>query len=344
MIRRLSGLALLALLAACSDSTSPKDFNPTTTQQKADAVLAAFDGNPVLKSLAVLGPAIQLSVAQPALAAAPFDPTASPTTLPAHLRALANQPSFGATASLALFPADLLGRTLVYDSATTRYQVDSTRTDAPSTGVRIALYAVDPIAGKVVFPLNEIGYLDLTDVSTPSADAVRIKAVVGSTTYLDYTASATRATNSAGVSAEGFVSNGTDQVDFNLSVTIALNSTDVDIDYQLTSGSNSVGLVAHLGPTENDLNATVTITGGGDTVILEVTGDTSTLGGQITYNGDQVVVIGGTPDNPTFTRPDGTPLTQAEITSLNAIGNVIEVLFDAFDNLLGPALVVFAFG
>jgi hypothetical protein len=342
MIRKLSGLALIALLAACSDSTSPKDFNPTTTQEKADAVLAAFDGNPVLKSLAVLGPAIQLSVAQPALAAAPFDPTASPTTLPAHLRALANQPSFGATASLALFPSDLLGRTLVYDSASTRYQVDSTRTDAPSAGVRIVLYAVDPVAGKVVFPLNEIGYLDLTDVSTPSADAVRIKAVIGSTTYLDYTASATRATSSFGVSATGFLSNGTDQVDFDLSVTVALNS--ISIDYQLSSGSNAVGLVAQLGPTDNDLDATVTIEGGGDTVILEVTTDASTLSGQITYNGDQAVVIGGTPDNPTFTRPDGTPLTQAEITSLNAIGNIIEVLFDAFDNLLGPALVVFAFG
>jgi hypothetical protein len=340
MVKKCLAIALLTVVVGCSDSTSPQDFNPTATQQKADAVLAALNGNLALKSLAALGGTIQLSVAQPALAAAPFDPT-NPTTLQARLQALAAEPNFGTTAALALFPADLLGKTLVYDSTAGRYVVDSTRTDAPGTGIRIALYAVDPVLGHVVYPLNEIGYLDITDVSTPSADAVRLVAVVNGITYLDYVASAVRTTTTIGVSAEGYLSDGNSQVDFNLSATVG--SSSVQLDYELSSGDNSVGLVATL-QSDNNFTATLTIKGGSDTVVLEATVTTSTLNGQITYNGVQAVVISGTPDNPTFTRPDGTALTQDEIASLKAIGDIIGVVFDAFDNLLGPALVVFALG
>ena len=341
MVKKCLALALVGVLLACSDSTSPQNFDPATTQQKADAVLAALSGNPALRSLAVLGGKIQLSVANPALAVAPFDPT-SPATLQSRLQALEAQPNFGATATLALFPADLLGKTLVYDSTTAQYVVDSTRTDAPAAGIRVALYAVDPVLNNVVYPLNEIGYLDLTDVSTPSADAVRIVAVISNITYLDYVASAVRTTTSAGVNADGYVSNGSDRVDFNLTATIASNS--FQIDYQLSSGDNAVRLVASLGPTDNDVTATLTIQGGGDTVVLQFTSTSSTLSGQITYNDVEVVVVSGTTDNPVFTRPDGTALTQNEIASLQAIGDIVGVVFDAFDNLLGPALVVFAFG
>lgn len=340
MVKKCLAIALLAVVVGCSDSTSPQDFNPTTAQQKAEAVLGALNGNLALKSLAALGGAIQLSVAQPALAAAPFDPT-NPTTIQARLQALAAQPNFGTTATLALFPADLLGKTLVYDSTAGRYVVDDARTDAPSTGIRIALYAVDPVLGDVVYPLNEIGYLDITDVSTPSAHAVRLVAVVNNITYLDYVASAVTTTTSVGVSADGYLSDGSSQVNFNLSATYT--SGTVQIDYELSSGDNSVGLVATL-QSANNFTATLTIQGGSDTVVLQVTATTSTLNGQITYNGVQAVVISGTPDSPTFARPDGTPLTQDEIASLKAIGDIIGVVFDAFDNLLGPALVVFAFG
>lgn len=341
MVKKCLALALVSVLVACSDSTSPQNFDPTTTQQKADAVLAALSGNPALRSLAVLGGKIQLSVAQPGLAVAPFDPTSS-ATVEARLQALAAQPDFGATATLALFPADLLGRTLVYDSTAGSYEVDSTRTDAPGAGIRVALYAVDPVLNKLVYPLNEIGYLDLTDVSTPSADAVQIVAVVNDVTYLDYVASAVRTTTSVGLNADGYISNGSDRVDFNLTATIAANS--YQINYQLSSGDNVVGLVAALGPTENDVTATLTIEGGGDIVVLQLTATSSTLSGQITYNDVEVVVVSGTLASPAFTRPDGTALTQNEIASLSAIGDVIGVVFDAFDNLLAPALVVFAFG
>jgi hypothetical protein len=89
---------------------------------------------------------------------------------------------------------------------------------------------------------------------------------------------------------------------------------------------------------------TLTVEADDDTIVLTVTVTPSTLSGQITYNGDVAVTISGTPNSPTFERPDGTPLTQQELDALEALGNLTGEIFDAFDNLLAPALVVFAFG
>jgi len=342
MIRKFAALSLIAVVAACSDSTGPENYDPVATTTKAEAVLAALSWNPALASLAVLGPAMQLSVAQPALSLAPFDPTDATITTADRMRSWQDLlPSFGATGSLALFPVDLLGKTFVYDTDLSRYALDSTATGAPTDGVRFILYAVDPVAGQVVLPLNPVGYVDLIDVSSPSADAVEIVVVVNGTTYLDYTASAAQGTTSATISAEGYVSNGTDQVDFDLSLTATLSQA--SLDYQLTSADGTVRLVATLG-SNNNVNATLTLQGDGETIALTLTFGPSTISGAITYNGDVVVNVAGTPDSPTFTRPDGTALTQAEINALLAFGDIIETLFDAFDNLLAPALVVFAIG
>jgi hypothetical protein len=344
MIRKFVALSLVAALAACSDSTGPENYDPVTTTTKAEAVLAALSGNPALASLAVLGPAMQLSAAAPApaLALAPFDPTDANVTTADRMRAYRDLlPSFGATGSLALFPVDLLGKTFAYDTDLSRYALDSTAAGAHATGVRFILYAVDPVLGQVLLPLNPVGYVDLIDVSSPSADAVQIVAVVNGTTYLDYTASAAQGTTSATISAQGYLSNGTDQVDFDLSLTATLSGA--SLDYQLTSSDGTIHLVATLG-SNNTVNATLTLQGNGETIELTLGLGPSTISGAITYNGDVVVNVAGTPDSPTFTRPDGTALTQAEINALLAFGDIIGTLFDAFDNLLAPALVVFAIG
>jgi len=342
MIRKFAALTLLTVLAACSDSTGPENYDPVATTSMAENILAALSGNPALASLAVLGPAMQLSVAQPALALAPFDPTDGSVTTADRMRTYRDLlPSFGATGSLALFPVDLLGKTFVYDTDLSRYALDSTATGAPADGIRFILYAVDPVAGQVVLPLNPVGHVDIIDVSSPSADAVQIVVVVNDITYLDYTASAAQGTTSATLSAQGYLSNGTDQVDFDLTLTGTLSQA--GLDYQVTGTDGTVHLVATLG-SNNTVNATLTLQGSGETIALTLAIGPSTISGQITYNGDVVVTVAGTPDSPTFTRPDGTALTQAEINALLAFGNIIETLFDAFDNLLAPALVVFAIG
>lgn len=339
--RMIAAIAMGTVLGGCSDSTAPEDFSPTDTRTMASNVLSVLDGNTALASLGVLAPYMSLGAAQIALATVPFDPTDAPSlTATERLQAMADAGlSFGSTAPLALFPADLLGKTFAFNPDSGRYVLDAAAQGAPAAGIRLLLYAVDPVLRQILVPLNQVGHLDLIDVSTPAADAVRILAVIGTTPYLDYTASVSVATTSATIAAEGFVSNGSQQVDFDLS--LSATQTNIGLDYLLSSGANSVQLVATLGG-EDDLNATLTVRGGGDTVVMAVTVTPSTLSGQITYNGGVAITISGTPDSPMFARPDGTPLTEAEIGALVALAEIIEELFDAFDNLLAPAFVVFA--
>lgn len=336
--------ALIALVAACGDSTGPEDFSPTDANTQADVVLSAVSDNPALASLSVLAPYMQFGAAQMALSVAPFDPSEPQArTAAERLQTIRSAgPSFGSSASLALFPADLLGQTLVFNPGLERYEIDDTATGAPAAGVRLILYAVDPILHQLLEPLDPVGYLDLIDVSTASSDALQLVAVIEGETFLDYIASATQTTSSVTLAAEGFLSDGTDQVDFDLSLTATAGS--VSSDYLLSADGNSVRLEAGFsGDGEDAFEATLTIDGD-DTVVLDVTVTPSTVSGEITYNGDVAVTISGTPEQVTFERPDGTPLTEQEINALEALGAIIGELFDAFDNLLAPALVVLAIG
>lgn len=341
--RRLAVPALIAVVAACGDSTGPEDFSPTDANGQAEAVLSAVSDNAALASLSALAPYLQFGAAQMALSVAPFDPTEPQArTAAERLRAIQLAgPSFGTSASLALFPADLLGQTLVFNPELERYEIDDTATGAPEDGVRLILYAVDPILHQILEPLDPVGYLDLIDVSTASSDALQLVAVIEGETFLDYVASATQTTSSVMLAAEGFLSDGTDQVDFDLSLTGTFNT--LDLDYLLSADGNSVHLEATFGGEgEDGFEATLTIDAD-DTIVLSLAVTPSTVSGEITYNGDVAVTISGTPEEITFERPDGTPLTAQEINALQALGNIIEELFDAFDNLLAPALVVFAF-
>ncbi len=60
------------------------------------------------------------------------------------------------------------------------------RTGAPANGVRFLIYAVNPITFVPVEPLQEVGYVQLTDLSGSSTQAARVIVVSGETTYLDY--------------------------------------------------------------------------------------------------------------------------------------------------------------
>jgi hypothetical protein len=342
MIRKLTAIALAAALAACSDSTGPEDYDPVAANNLAETVLDAVDGNLALSALAVLGPAMQFSAAGPVFSVVPFDPTQGTAATASRLRDLRDLvPSFGSTGTLALFPVDLLGTTFVYNPDLGQYAADPEATGAPEDGVRFILYAVDPILGEVVLPLDPIGSLDLIDVSTASEDAIRIVAQIGNETYIDYVASAAVGTSSVTISAEGYVSNGTDQVDVDMSVAVTLSQA--SLDYQLSSGGNSVRLQATLDD-EESVDATLTVQGDGDTIVLDIVIGPSTIAGEITYNGDVVVTVAGTPEEPTFTKPDGTALTQGEIDALMAFGAIIDSLFETFDGLLWPAVLVFAIG
>jgi hypothetical protein len=339
MLRKVgAGVLVLAAAAACGDSTGPEDFDPVTTRQKADVVLAAFADNPALLSLAAMD---SLSLGGPLLSATV---PAAPSVLASRATLLrtyigSDGPSFGSSSPMAIFPADLLGATFVWNTGQ-GYVEDPNATGAPANGIRLILYTVNPLTREPVQPLDPRGYLDITDESTVSTDALHLVAVWEDVTYLDYVASAVTTTSSLTLSAEGFVSNGTDQVDFDLTFTVT--STSVSVDYLLTHDQGAVQLTGSI--TADTIDVVLTVDDGDNQVALDVTITESTVVGTIEYNGDVAVEIGGTPEEPTWTRPDGTPLTQAELAALVAFGELIDEIIGHFDDLLGPALVAFLLG
>jgi hypothetical protein len=338
--RMLAALALIAVLGACSDSTGPEDFDPTTTDTKAQAVLSALNNNDGLNSVAVLGRYwAGLPALQAALATAPYDPAQVGETQVRLQTVEALRPSLSSVPSLAIFPADLLGAVFVFDPDSARYVLDPER-QGPTDGIRLVLYAVDPVLQQILEPVQEVGHLDFIDVSTPATDAVQIVAVVNNVTFLDYTAGVTVTTSSITLSADGYLSNGSAQLDFDLSLTAT--ATAGSLDYQLSNGDGEIRLEASFDADDSG-SATLTLSSDGDTVVMSVTITPSTISGQVTYNGDVAVTVSGTPDDPVFARPDGTPLTQNEIAALLAFGDIIGDLFDIFDNLLFPAALVLAF-
>jgi hypothetical protein len=341
MLRKLgAGILVLAAAVACGDSTGPEDFDPVTTQQKTDVILAAFDDNPALASLAAVE---GLPLGGPLLAATvPTSPSAFATG--ASLRRLveAARPSFGSTAVFAIFPADLLGATFVW-SPGQGYVEDANAVGAPADGIRVILYTVNPLTQVPTQPLEPRGYLDIIDESTVSSDALHLVAVWEDVTHLDYVASAVQTTTSITLSADGYLSNGTDQVDFDLSVTGSEGEVAFTLDYLLEHEEGSIRLAGESIDEEN-ANLTLTLDDGDNRVDLEIHFTPSTISGTLEYNGDVAIEISGTREEPVFTRPDGTPLTDQEVAALQALGLAIGVVFDAFDNLLGPALVAFLLG
>lgn len=340
-VRRIPWLPALgaALTLSACDGGTP--FDPVALSQTAAEVISAMENSQASQSMAVLGP--KMTVAAPALVAATMPNTDLLTGAPhrwARRRAELLQRTasgFSPESPAVIFPADVLGKTFTYNTTTQQYQLSS-ETGAPSNGVRFKLYAVNAGTGQVIVPLQDIGYLQLTDESSPSSVALGIKAVINGTTLLEYKASATITTVSVAFSAQGYVSDGTTQVDFDLSQSFS-QTTGITIDYVVEVPENRVGV--HL---EAGLNLalvgsiTLTISHEGNETVVDVKGSLNgAISGTIEHNGDVVVNISGTTDNPVFIDATGTPLTPQQLDALENLVDFIEDIFDAFDTLLLPA-------
>lgn len=342
--RSLLALAALAVfaLAGCSDSVSPgEDFDAVLTSEAAAGVFDAIEGNQAVRSMGVLGGAFPQFTAAPMTAMLPGAPWNPGDWGAARISALQALP-FEPTVAEVQFPANYLGTTWVYNEATESYEIAPDSTDGPADGVRISLYAVDPILRQIVQPLTYVGYVELTDETTPAADAVRISAFIGSTNVLNYVASATVTTSDVTFGANGFVSDGTTQVNFELSVNLAPETEQATIDYLVyeVNGSASVHLVVNADGLAGTMTVTLTVEHGGHTVIFNVTGSELGIAGTVTHNGVLVVEISGTGDNPVFEDGQGNPLTGQQLQALaQMLGSVFELL-DTFDDLLGPAFLV----
>jgi hypothetical protein len=342
--RSLLALAALAVFAVtgCSDSVSPgEDFDAVLTGQAASGIYEAIESNEAVQSLSVLGEHFPQFAASPMTATLPTAPWNPGDWSAARLSALQALP-FDPTVAEVLFPANYLGTTWVYNTVAGAYEIAPDSTDAPADGVRISLYAVDPLFHEIVDPLTYVGYVELTDVSTPSADAVRIEAVMGSTTVLDYVASASVTTSTVTFSADGFVSDGLTTVNFELSVSLTPDTEQATIDYLIYVGDEnpSVHLVVNADGLAGTLSVVLTVVHGEHTVVFNVSGSETAIAGTVTHNGALVVEISGNGDNPVFEDGQGNPLTGEQLHALAEMFESVFGFLDSFDHLLVPAFLV----
>ncbi len=341
---RLAGASALLVvtaitMSACGDAASPGNFDAVQTNQAAAEALGPFDGNPAIEAMGVLATAMPDFGAAPA---APAMPAANGLAIPENFQLLTQiAPFLSPTEPAVIFPADLLGKTLVYNTTTGKYEVAPDSTGAPPNGIRINLYAVDPIFHQPVEPLTQVGRLDLTDEGTPAADRLGAIVVVNGITYLEYLASAVVTTTSLTFSADGYLSDGTTRVDFSLSHTWS-QVDGFNLSYAIDVPSKDVGLTvtASLDPQSETGSFELSVYDGGNSVVMAVQATPTSLSGSVVYGGDVVVKISGTPENPVFTDGADNPLSAEQVQALGELFEGIGAVIDGFDDLLIPAYLV----
>jgi hypothetical protein len=343
------------VLAGCSgESISDAPFNPVGTTADLDAMNSTF-ASPAFASFstfslmfdAAMGgsPIISTSVAAlnargkdaPAIRAAAARTAAR---LAATLnRGLSGSGSLRSGAAFAAVPAEVAGKTFVYDPSTIGY-VASELTGAPADGVRFILYAVDPVTYAPVEPLTATGHVDLIDLSEGSTQAARVRVVSGSTTYVDYTASATTSSSSSRLTVIGMVTDGVHQANINLrstftfttglTLTYSVDLPQRDVSIDLTIGSSDVG--------QENSPITVTLSMRGPNGTIGMSGQFTDTSGSlnITINGSAFAHVTTSGTSVTYTRHDGTPLSEEELQVLQRVFELQEQAFTSFDQMLAP--------
>lgn len=348
-----ASFALLLTLAACGDSLSPADVDPVALQSSMSDAAGTFAQNAVFQSVTMLSPhfprygAPALGLAGLTLQRLQHPGTAESQQAARRIAQLAA--SFSASPQ-ALFPADILGKTLVWDANTNAYVVGNAP-GAPATGIRILLYFTNAATGMPFLPITPIGSLDLTDKSTAQANRLGVTLAFGQTTVSAYDITVVSGTTSATVTAKGYLAAvaGPERIDFGLSDLIAVSGQTLSL--TSTNDLTSSGAAIHVVLTQADIflgagTIVARISRGNATAELTVTGDLANqigpLSGGVKFNNTTVATIGGTFANPAITGSGGHTFTAAQIDALLQIfGSAIDFAFDFSTGVLSPGTIVF---
>lgn len=339
-------MVVLALsMTACDDGAGPDgDFDAVSAAQAMESMVSAVDTTELAHafgSLEAAGSVLDGGVA--ALVADPVSPD------PGTLQAL-RDPAVAA----AVLPPEILGTTYEWSEAELSY-VPAEGGVAPEDGIRVIYYAIDPTSGRPATPLNALGYVELRDLSTTESDRLGVKVVRTSGDagtladyYLDLSFTLTQSSFTFDVSSAGYLSNGTDQLNFDVAHGLSATETMITITQEygldLEGTDNAVSYSATLtgdpqsqGEEPGTLEATAVITDGTQTVELVVSWAGTALDGTLYHNADEVVLIGGTLDEPEFAGPDGEPLTEEQLAALQSLWESIGEMFDFVENLFAFA-------
>ena len=339
-------------LSACSDepTTTELDYDPAGTVAQLEQVVGPLlQGENAFYGLLAAGQALgQFTGAEPAQELLRFRPGLDP-------RAAAETADRALWSARVTFPAEIVGRTLVWDPEQNRYVVDENRTDAPQDGVRIVHYTMRQSTRTPILPLQELGYIDLVDGDVAGEERLGIRVVVTTGTedlaLLDYvvaySGSSQPSEGSLLLTATGVLASQTGSVDFELSQGFSWSEADdseeltIEYLYEVAGGAtvtfHSAARSGFEAPTWDDFDFLVEITDGSDVVEVEAfIGTDGSLSGEIRLNGIGVVDIGGSDGNATFTRAGGGSLTEQDRTALRDLWRLVVGLLGLTEGLLSP--------
>ncbi|MBW3552217.1 MAG: hypothetical protein KY466_01835 [Gemmatimonadetes bacterium] len=348
-------LAAALVLPACSGDTTGTelDYDPAATgAQLEEVVRPLFDGENAFLGLSAAGAALgQFSAAQPAQELLRFRPGLDPRAGVEYRRV--DRALWSAQVT---FPAEIVGRTLVWDFAQERYVVDETRTDAPQDGVRLVHYTMNQGTRTPILPLEEIGFIDLVDEDVAEEERLGIRVVITTgaedRTLLDYvvgfTGDSEPSEGSLLFTAVGALTSGTGRVDFDLTRGFtwseAENAEELTLDYLYDAGAGlTVALQvratsAFQAETWGDLEFLVEINDGADIVEVDaLIAIDGSLSGEIRVNGIGVVDIAGSDGDAVFAHAGGGSLTPQDRNALRNLWNLIVRLLGLTEGLLSPA-------
>jgi hypothetical protein len=308
----------LLLLAGCGQSTEP-----------AASPSASFDAGAISASLATVNAAS---------GGAAWRSLRTLNLTPAILGGAGAQP----VAATIRIPPPMRGLTLVYDTVTAHYVVDSSLAGAPADGVRFIIYETD--ASGRPDPARPIGHADLHDLGDPYSAPVRLRleVVVGQVRRLDYTVTAVGNDSTGQLLVAGHVLDGgtrielaaraqggtredttAAQVEFAISIpdrgfaaSASLRHLDTaadtvgEIGLRVVQGMDEVGLVSHV--------------------------TTDSVAGAFEVNGRPLAMVFGDRDHPIVQGVGGRELSPEEYQALGAIQIVAGDVLALFGDLMTP--------
>jgi hypothetical protein len=355
-------LASVVLAGCGGESTPDAPFNPAGTTADLEAMNATF-ASPTFNSFSTFGLMFDAAIAGSPLISASAAALEIGKSLGAErgnaqaIRAAAARsaqrlaatlkrgsgagvsPSFQSGPTVAAIPAEVAGRTFVYDPSSGGY-IASDLTGAPANGVRFIIYAVNPVTYAPAEPLTEVGHVDLTDLSGGSTQAARVQVVSGGVTYIDYTVTISESSTSGRVTVTGFVTDGTTQANITLrstltytaglTLTYSLDLPQRDVSIDLTIGISDVSQPS------SPVNVNLTMRGPNGTVSMsgQFTDTTGTL--NIRINGAAFATITTDGSTATIARTDGTPLSEEEFQALQRVFELQASAFTSLDLMLAP--------
>ena len=342
--------AACLVLAGCGDSGPDVPFNPAGTTGDLEALNSTFGSSTFASfstfslmfdaALAPAVPVVSASAAALDIRAATKEGMRAAAVRSAKRLAsvLTASSKSGINATIAAVPAEVAGKTFVYNGAE---YVMSDLTGAPANGVRFLLYAVDPVTFEPVAELIETGYVDLIDLSSGTTSAARVRVFSGDTEYLNYTVTVSSTVSGGRINVVGYVTDGTHQANLSLRAALTFSggltltysadvpTRDFSIDLTLTSSGTD--------PENATIGVNLDVRGGNGWI--QMTGQFDQAGGTLSvsvsgHHFATITQVGG--GAPVITGAGGEPLADEDVAAMEGIFDITNGAFTSFDQLFLP--------